>query len=69
MSRGDAEVLPTHRRFFVPWLYLFPFLIGLAVFTAYPIINIFLIATREELPAAHRRARRPRRRQLLVDLS
>lgn len=55
MGRVAGELLPTHRRFFVPWLYLLPFLLGLAVFTAFPIVNIFVISLREDYDLLSRR--------------
>ena len=30
------------------YLYLAPFLIGLAVFTLYPVVNVFLLSFRED---------------------
>lgn len=45
---AHGESLATHRGALVPWLYLLPFLVGLVVFTAFPVINIFAIAVRED---------------------
>lgn len=56
-AAARSETMPTHRRFFVPWLYLAPFVVGLVIFTAFPVINIFAIAMREDyqlLSGAHK---------------
>lgn len=43
-SQKKEERYDLFNRWWEPWLYLFPFLLGLAVFTIYPIINVILIS-------------------------
>lgn len=46
--RRRSETLATHAHWWQPGLYLAPFAIGLAVFTLFPIVNVFFIAVRQD---------------------